>query len=124
MILKSDLVYTTHNKDFQWDSFSMRLPWREAKKHDPLEFISTLISRCTHYANDRVKILQSVFSDRHNANERLWSGDNLTTSYIVSDVDIYPALRLAYTEKYLSIRNNLLDGRGTETQEAIYTFQL
>jgi XrtN system VIT domain protein len=124
MILKSDLVYTTHNKDLQWDSFSMRLPWREAKKHDPLVFISTLISRCTLSANDRVKILQSVFSDRHNANERLWSGDNLTTSYIVSDVDIYPALRLAYTEKYLSIRNNLLDGRGTETQEAIYTFQL
>jgi XrtN system VIT domain protein len=75
--------------------------------------------------DDRVKILQSVFSDRHNGNERLWSGDNLTTSYIMTDVDVYPSLRLAYTEKYLNIRNNLIDHRWRgETQEAIYTFQL
>jgi XrtN system VIT domain protein len=124
-ILKSDLVYTTHNKSFHWDFFPMSRFWGEAKKHDPLVFISSLISKSSLSNDDRVKILQSIFADRHQANERLWSGDNLTTSYIVSDVDIYPALRLAYTEKYLNIRNNIVDNswRGN-TQEAIYTFQL
>lgn len=124
-IIKSDLVYTTHNKNFHWDFFSTDQLWGEKKKHDPFVFISSLRSKCALSHDDRVKILQSVFADRHQANERLWSGDNLTTSYIVSDADIYPALRLAYVEKYLTIRNNILDGswRG-DTQEAIYTFQL
>ncbi|WP_276372131.1 XrtN system VIT domain-containing protein [Chryseolinea sp. H1M3-3] len=124
-ILKSDLVYTTHNKDFQWDFFPANRFWGEPRKHDPLVFISSLISRCPISYDDRVKILQSIFADRHQSNERLWSGDNLTTSYIVSDVDIYPALRLAYVEKYLSVRNNISDNSWREqTQEAIYTFQL
>lgn len=124
-IIKSDLVYTTHNKNFQWGIFPTDRMWNEKKKHDPLVFLSSLISKCALSYDDRVKILQSVFADRHHASERLWSGDNLTTSYIVSDVDIYPALRLAYMEKYLNVRNNINNDswRGA-TQEAIYTFQL
>ncbi len=124
-ILKSDLVYTTPNKDLQWDFFPASRFWGETRKHDPLVYISSLISKCPLSYDDRVKILQSIFADRHQSNERLWSGDNLTTSYIVSDVDIYPDLRLAYVEKYLSVRNNISDNswRG-RTQEAIYTFQL
>ena len=123
-IIKSDLVYTTYNR-YNWDFFPGDTQWDEVRKHDPLVFIASLVSRCTLSHGERVKILQSVFSDRHYANERLWSGDNLTTAYIVSDVDIYPSLRLAYTEKYLSIRNNAPpEVWRADTQEAIYTFQL
>jgi XrtN system VIT domain protein len=123
-IIKSDLVYTTH-KGFHWDIFPIGRVWRETKKHDPLVYLSSLVSKSSLSYDDRVRILQSVFADRHHANERLWSGDNLITSYIVSDVDIYPALRLAYVEKYLNVRNNVTaESWATKTQEAIYTFQL
>jgi XrtN system VIT domain protein len=75
--------------------------------------------------HDLVKILQTISDGRHQSNERLWSGDNLITSYIVSDIDIYPELRLAYTEKYLNVKNTSANGRWWgNTQEAIYTFYL
>lgn len=124
-IIKSDMVYTTHNNNTRWDSFRFTTRWDEKTKHDPLVFISSLISKCNLSLDDRIKILQAVFADRHNANERLWSGDNLTTSYILSDVDIYPHLRIAYVEKYLNVRNDITaHGWRSDQQEAIYTFQL
>jgi XrtN system VIT domain protein len=125
-ILKSDLVYTTVNKDFnQWSFMPKTVSWDEVKKHDPLVFISSLVSKCSLTDEDRVKILKAISNGRHKANERLWSGDNLTTSYIISDIDIYTDLHLAYTEKYLNVKNNSAKGswRGN-TQEAIYTFYL
>lgn len=123
-ILKSDLVYSTQDKSGDWELMPQPVSWDESRKHDPLVFLSTLISKCTLPAEDRVKILQAITESRHNANERLWSGDNLTTSYIVSDIDIYPDLRIAYTEKYLNIKNNSARRWWGNTQEAIYTFQL
>lgn len=124
-ILKSDLVYTVSNDHFQWDFFSLNSRWEESKKHDPLVFIASLFKKVSLSRETRIKILQSITDDRHRAQERLWSGDNLTTSYVVSDVDIYPNLRLAYTEKYLNIKNNTTQKRWWgSTEEAIYTFQL
>lgn len=124
-ILKSDLVYTTYFRYDSWDLFPSRVSWDEIKKHDPLVFISSIVSKCALPDEERIKILEANFANRHQSNERLWSGDNLTTSYIVSDVDIYPELRLAYTEKYLNVRNNNDRERWWgRTQEAIYTFQL
>jgi XrtN system VIT domain protein len=123
-ILKSDLVYTTAKHKFStWGFFPERVSWEEKRKHDPLVFLATLLKETTLTDEDRVKILQSITDGRHQANERLWSGENLTTSYIVSDIDIFPNLRLAYTEKYLDVKNS-----STRTwrnqEEAIYTFQL
>lgn len=124
-ILKSDLVYTTSKDRFvEWEFMPGRVSWEESRKHDPLVFISTIFSECTLQADDRVKVLQSISDMRHNANERLWTGDHLTTSYVVSDVDIYPDLRLAYTEKYLNVKNNSQNGWRGATEEAIYTFYL
>jgi len=122
-ILKEGLVYTTKDR-FIGRSFVDR-NWEEARKHDPLVFIASFISTISLSQEDRIKILQSISDSRHQSNERLWSGDNLKTSYVVTDIDIYPALRLAYTEKYLTIKNNVV--RRTwwgNTEEAIYTFQL
>jgi XrtN system VIT domain protein len=124
-IIKSDMAYAVRNPDTGWDAFRFSLRWDEQKKHDPLVFISSLVARCSLPFDDRVKILQALFADRHKATERLWSGDNLATSYILSDVDIYPGLRIAYVEKYLNVRNNATsDNWNGNTEEAIYTFQL
>jgi XrtN system VIT domain protein len=125
-ILKSDLVYTTVNKNFnQWSFMPKTVSWDEVKKHDPLVFLSSLISKSSLTDEERVNILKAISNGRHVASERLWSGDNLTTSYVVSDIDIYTDLHIAYTEKYLNVKNNSAKGSWNgNTQEAIYTFYL
>jgi XrtN system VIT domain protein len=122
-ILKTGLVYKTAHQHDDW--LPRTIPWEEEEKHDPLVYISTLKSRTLLTNEDQVKILRAITDQRHRSNERLWSGDNLTTSYIVSDVDLYPELRMSYTEKYLTIRNNDASNRWWgDTEEAIYTFEL
>jgi XrtN system VIT domain protein len=124
-ILKGNLVYTVATNRFNgWSFFPEDMNWDEKKKHDPFVFLSSLRSVCNLPATERIKILQAISDTRYRAQERLWSGDNLSTSYIVSDIDIYPHLRLAYTEKYLNIKNNATRGWWGNTQEAIYSFQL
>jgi XrtN system VIT domain protein len=125
-ILKSDLVYTTARDKFdEWNFRGRNVSWDEPKRHDPFVVVSTLLSECSLSGEDRVKIVQAISDNRHRGQERLWSGDNLTTSYIVSDIDIYTDLRLAYTEKYLNVKNNAVKDRWWgNTEEAIYTFQL
>jgi XrtN system VIT domain protein len=119
-ILKSDLVYSTPG-EWNFD----RVSWSEVKQHDPLVCIASRFSKVSLSPEDRVKILQALFNGRHQAQERLWSGDNLSTSYVVSDIDIYTDLRIAYTEKYINIRNHAGAHQWWgDTEEAIYTFQL
>ncbi len=125
-ILKSDLVYTTASDNFsEWNFVPKMVSWDEVRKHDPLVYIASLFSKCHLTEEDRVQILKAIANGRHQSNERLWSGDNLTTSYIVSNVDIYTDLRIAYTEQYLNVRNNSFKGgwRGNR-EEGIYTFYL
>jgi XrtN system VIT domain protein len=125
-ILKSRLVYTISNNHFKWDFFPVDRNWDEKRKHDPLVFIASGNSNSTLSEEDRKNILKAITDSRHKAHERLWSGDNLSTSYIVSDVDLYPELRIAYTEHYLNIRNNSVNNNRWwgSSEEAIYTFQL
>ena len=125
-ILKSRLVYTVSNNHFQWDLFPVDRNWDEKRKHDPLVFLASGNSNSSLSDEDRKNILKAITDSRHKAQERLWSGDNLSTSYIVSDADIYPELRIAYTEHYLNVRNNAVNNNSWwgNSQEAIYTFQL
>jgi XrtN system VIT domain protein len=125
-ILKSRLVYTVSNNHFQWEFFPVDSNWDEKRKHDPLVFIASGSSNSTLSAEDRKNILKAITDSRHKAQERLWSGDNLSTSYIVSDIDLYPELRIAYTEHYLNIRNSSVNNNRWwgNSEEAIYTFQL
>jgi XrtN system VIT domain protein len=125
-ILKSKLVYTISNNHFQWEFFPIDRNWDEKRKHDPLVFIASGNSNSALSDEDRKNILKAITDSRHKAQERLWSGDNLSTSYIVSDVDLYPELRMAYTEHYLNIRNSTVNNRRwwNSSEEAIYTFQL
>ncbi len=121
-IMKSDLVYQAPSEEFSvWE-----LPtgsFNEIKKHDPLVVLSLfLLGRPQLDRQEKIKILESMYDARHQAEERLWSGNNLSTVSVVSQVRLYPAHRLAYTEKGLHIDNNL--PYNWDQQEAIYTFFL
>ena len=123
-ILKSDFIYTTPEDRMGEFNFLSRSDWRDVRTHDPLVYLATFWRKPSLSHKDREKILQGITDNRHRTQERLWRGDNLKTSYIVTDIDIYPQLRLAYTEQYMNIRNSIQPGWWGSTQEAIYTFQL
>jgi XrtN system VIT domain protein len=124
-ILKSNLVYTMYRGSRSWSFLPDNASLDEVRRHDPFVYLASLRSTYKLPADERIKILQTISDVRHRAQERLWSGDNLTTPYVVTDVDIYPHLRLAYTEKYFNVRNTDAKQRWWgDTQEAIYTFQL
>src|SRR5690606_7642674 len=123
-ILKSKLIYTISNGSFGWSRFPTS-SWNEQRKHDPFVFLASHTNTTALDRDDRITILKALTNGRHLAEERLWSGDNLSTSYIVSDIDLYSDLRIAYTEHYLNIRNNKESNNnwvGVDQEEAIYTF--
>ncbi|TKC07313.1 XrtN system VIT domain-containing protein [Pedobacter frigoris] len=123
--LKADLVYTTPRENNNWfwgdpggNSFD------EPKKHDPLVMIASLLFGKTMLDDkDKISIIKSMYNSRHLAQNRLWSGDNLETINVVSNIMIYPEYRMAYTEKKLTIQNTNTR-RWRNSEEAIYTFQL
>lgn len=124
-MLKTDLVYSTPDKDGFW---GWRMPQRsfdEVKKHDPLVMTATLFAGKPDIKEDeKIKILESMYDSRHQAQERLWAGDQLETTNIISNIKIFPEYHIAYTEKILSIHNNTESKWWNNEQEAIYTFHL
>ncbi len=125
-ILKTGLVYSVPSSFGDWGLFN--LPpggFDEVKRHDPLVMIATFILGKPDLSSDqKVKILESMYDSRHKAQERLWSGEDLCTNHILTNVRLYPSLHIAYTEKIISIRNTS-SKRGRRNQdEAIYTFHL
>ncbi|XZF12981.1 XrtN system VIT domain-containing protein [Chitinophagaceae bacterium MMS25-I14] len=122
-ILKAGIVYTTVSENMNF----WRIPTKafdEKTKHDPLIVTASLFSRPTDINEDeKVKILRLRLDARHRAQERLWNGDLLETNNINTNIRIWPALHLAYTEKTITVRNNAEGGRW-DREEAIYTFHL
>lgn len=123
-IMKAGLVY--HEVIARDNFFLGGVPSKsfDAKKeHDPLVVLATLLfERPNLDENDRINILKAMFDARHQAQDRLWSGDKLQTISVISNVKLYPEYRLAYTEKTLTIRNNA--NWEWSNQEAIYTFHM
>jgi XrtN system VIT domain protein len=123
-ILKAGLVY--HEVSPNGNFFFGEMPGKsfdERKQHDPLVVLATLFFRRPNLdEGERINILKAIYNSRHQAQERLWNGENLQTISVISNVKLFPEYRMAYTEKTLSIRNNS-DG-GWSNQEAIYTFHL
>lgn len=122
-LLKIGLVY--HEADID-NLFWGRMPnisFEEKQQHDPLVVIATLLFKKTNLdEKERINILKSLHGARHQAQERLWEGDNLETISIINNIKLFPAYRLAYTEKTLMIKNNAKFS--WSSQEAIYTFHL
>ncbi|HET7898922.1 MAG TPA: XrtN system VIT domain-containing protein, partial [Flavisolibacter sp.] len=104
-ILKTNLVY----KIPVWnDFFLFNLPTRnfgdEQQVHDPRVVLATLFSgQILLPDDDRIKILESQYNARHQALERLWTGENLRTEQVSTNVKVWPAVHLAYTEKTLTV---------------------
>jgi XrtN system VIT domain protein len=73
---------------------------------------------------ERIKILQSKFDARHVAQRKLWSGKSLLTTDVLTNIQVFPDYRLAYTEKIITIKNNNKRRWRGRQQEAVYTFHL
>ncbi len=121
-IIKSDLVYQTASERF--DMFD--LPTRnfdETLQHDPLVVMATrFFQKPELQTEERIKILESMYDARHLALDRLWSGQHLTTSNVITQAQIFPEYRMSYTEKILNVHNSMPVEWSQE--EAIYTFHL
>ena len=119
--LKTGIVYT--DADGVFSGFNGgRL--NERIKHDPLIVIASLFSNDIEISfQDRVKILNYMYDARHQTERKLWSGENLSTSDIITNVQLFPQYRLAYTEKTFKIHNSRIQRWGNQ-QEALYTFYL
>ncbi|MDN3579516.1 XrtN system VIT domain-containing protein [Mucilaginibacter flavus] len=125
-IIKANLVYKTANlqDNWFWGSFH-NTSFDEPLKHDPLVVIASIFSGQTNLEeSERIKILKAMYDSRHKAQERLWSGDKLTTSSVITNVKIFPEYRMAYTEKTLFVKKHEERTWWNRGQEAIYTFHL
>jgi len=121
--LKSDLVYQKYERfGFFAPDFNR---FDEKKIHDPL------ITVCMGFNHkpamdekSRVKVLNFLYNKRHQTADRFWRGDHLTTDQVVTNIQLFPEERLAYSELVLTISNNDRTDRWRRQEEAIYTFQL
>lgn len=123
-ILKAGLLY--HEVSPTGSFFYGDIPSRSfdgRKQHDPLVVIATLFHRKANLDEaERINILKSIYNSRHQAQERLWSGEHLETVSIISNIKLLPEYRMAYTEKTLMVHNN--SSYQWDDEEAIYTFHL
>ena len=124
-VVKAGLVYSVPATSSEFSFFVV--PARnfdEELKHDPLVMISALFSGKSNLSNDeRINVLESMFNSRHQAQDRLWSGENLYTENVQTTAQIWPQLSMAYTEKTITITNAALRSRSNQ-EEGIYTFHL
>jgi XrtN system VIT domain protein len=126
--LKTELVYSSASNVDNWDNFLWRMPSRnfgETIKHDPLVMVATFfVGKPYLEKEDRIKILESLYDARHQAQERLWNGDDLFTDHITTAVRIWPQFGLSYTEKTITVTNAAINRGWRNEQEGIYTFHL
>ncbi len=61
----------------------------EEMKHDPLVMMASLICGESELAKeDRINILKTLYDSRHHAEERLWSGEDLSTSFVSNNIEV------------------------------------
>lgn len=125
-ILMADVMYTTSELFFERDfGFGMNGMNAEAERiHDPLITLATLFSDKIDLSDDEIiKVMETSFDIRHLTESRLWTGKDLVSKTITSNIRIYPNERLAYTEKIINVANNSKN-EWRNQQEAIYSFYL
>lgn len=125
-ILKAGLVYSIPQSN-EFDFF-FGMPGRnfgEEKKHDPLVMMAVFFTGKPAIEEDeRIKVLESMYDMRHQAQERLWSGDHLYTAFVNTEVKVWPGCNMAYTEKIVTVTNKEQPRAWNRQEEAIYTFYL
>lgn len=125
-VLNSGIHYAVVDENFFNAGFDALGRRGRNLKHDPLIVFSSACSKKLNISfPEREKLLKTIYNERHSTERRLWSGDKLSTETIETNVKIYPAHRLAYTEKTLTIKNNNSKNRWRgRQQEALYSFYL
>lgn len=125
-ILMADVMYTTGDLFFDRD-FGFGLDGLNAdaeRIHDPLITLASMFAPKVVLAdNEIVKVMEADFDIRHLTESRLWTGKDLSSKTITSNIRIYPNERLAYTEKIITVENNS-ENSWNNQQEAIYIFYL
>ena len=125
--LKSGLVYQEFygGDNFLWDGSTLQ--FEQEHLHDPLVTVATFFNGKPKLSKvNRLKILDYAYDSRHESTDRFWSGLNLKTSDVITNVQLFPTFRMAYTEMILLIKNDKFSKRSNwfNQEEAIYTFQL
>ncbi len=102
----------------------------DRKFHDPLATLASgLFGELNLDGSELEKLVQIRADYRHETNTRYWTGQNLRTDAMTTEIELMPEYRLAYVQKTLSIYN---DGKNRSrevwfprnTQEAVYSFYL
>jgi XrtN system VIT domain protein len=123
-ILKTGITYAEVQLD---GNFFWRMPQKNFGKriHDPLVMISQVFCGGIHLPiDDRIKVLESIYDSRHEAQDRLWTGEDIRTDQVNTDIQIWPSYHLAYTEVNVILTHIPKDQFWANQQEAIYTFHL
>lgn len=125
--LKSGLMYQEFQKrsNLFWSPESLNFDGQ--KKHDPIVTLATFFGGKPEIdPEDQLKILNFSYDMHHEVVDRFWSGENLKTSDLVTNLQLFPSFRMAYTEMTLKIKNENFNERSSwrSQEEAIYTFQL
>lgn len=119
-IVKSECVYYTPKSAFAFPTSFNR--FEGIRYHDPIVVLGSWWNPLNILPNERIKILETLYDARHDAQERIWTGSDLQTNQVITNTRIYPSYRLAYTEKTLFIHNT--SSNAWQQEEAIYTFYL
>ncbi|MGB0864056.1 MAG: XrtN system VIT domain-containing protein [Saprospiraceae bacterium] len=123
-VLKSGIVYANSSQIFGRGFGLDALNMDERIKHDPLIMIASFFSQELKINDeDRLNIFRSMYDERHKTERKLWSGESLSTSDIVTNTQLFPDYRMAYTEKTFKIHNSQINTWRTR-EEAFYTFYL
>ncbi len=125
-ILKSRIVYEVADVsgDWFWSGGGGGM-LNEVRKHDPFVVIASFFSHPLNMErSEKIKLLQSIFNQRHQTERKLWSGEDLITKNILTNVQLFPEYRMAYTEKTIDIENESEHRWRRRNQEALYSFYL
>ena len=117
-LLKSEIPTVSNDFFLSFSRLGERL-------HDPFMVVANWLKPIPRMEDDdRRKALRGIFDARTQAEERLWSGNNLRIEKVKTSVELYPAHRLAYTEKTINLKNIGMSQSRWDTEEAIFTFRL
>ncbi len=121
-VLSSNLRYDNLKHFGRWSN-NLSSTITEEVTHDPLVIIAQLLLGEFPFDDETcLKIIEYQYDARHEVYRKLWSGKDLETKQVVSNIQVYPDYRLAYVEKTITIANN--NPSNWSQQEALYTFTL
>ncbi|MBS2212209.1 XrtN system VIT domain-containing protein [Carboxylicivirga mesophila] len=116
------LLYEKFSDDW-WGFDFNRGSFSEIRVHDPLVALAgARVGDLNLSKEEKVKILSTSADTRHYAYEKLWSGRDLRINKKITDMRVYPAYRLAYSEQTFWIENT--HHNEWSQQEALLTFYL